>query len=411
MLASLYRFFSSVKLTVTCLVLGCVIVFWGTIAQVHLGLYKAQNEFFRSVFVYWQPVGAGFHIPIFPGGYLIGTVLLVNLFLAHFRYYQPGKCKIGIVLIHLGIVLLLVGQMLTDFLAVESNLHLRIGETKNYTEADRAFELAVTDMTDKDSDKVVAIPCSVLVRRGEVNDPEMPFTVRVKTFYANSLLSQQSQPGYAQVQTTASLGSGIWWCEVPRETGMNRIDMPSAIVEVVTNGGSLGTFLVSGWVDQPQPFTFNRRTYEMRLRLERYYLPFSLHLIEFRHDKYPGTDIPKNFSSRVRLQNLENGENREVRIFMNNPLRYAGETFYQASFDTDDQGSVLQVVHNPDWLTPYFGCVLVAAGLVIQFLSHLIPFLKRRMVSPGSAAVPAASGNVHDGGPDRQDADAPRKEK
>ena len=109
-----------------------------------------------------------------------------------------------------------------------------------------------------------------------------------------------------------------------------------------------------------------------------YYLPFSLHLIEFRHDKYPGTDIPKNFSSRVRLQNLENGEDREVRIFMNNPLRYAGETFYQASFDPDDHGSVLQVVHNPSWLTPYFACVLVATGLVIQFLSHLIPFLKRR---------------------------------
>jgi hypothetical protein len=117
----------------------------------------------------------------------------------------------------------------------------------------------------------------------------------------------------------------------------------------------------------------------MLLRQERYYLPFSLHLIEFRHDKYPGTDIPKNFSSRVRLQNLENGENREVRIFMNNPLRYGGETFYQASFDADDQGSVLQVVHNPSWLTPYFACGLVATGLVIQFLSHLIPFLRRRM--------------------------------
>ena len=167
MLNRLYKFFSSVRLTVTCLVLGCVIVFWGTIAQVHLGLYKAQNEFFRSLFVYWTPAGAGFHVPIFPGGYLIGTVLLINLFLAHFRYYQPGKRKIGIVLIHFGIVLLLVGQMLTDFLAVESNLHLRIGETKNYTEADRAFELAVMDTTDPDSDKVVAIPCSVLVRRGE----------------------------------------------------------------------------------------------------------------------------------------------------------------------------------------------------------------------------------------------------
>jgi hypothetical protein len=243
----------------------------------------------------------------------------------------------------------------------------------------------------------------LLVRKGEISARDLPlkqsirtsflfpFTVRVKTFYANSLLSQQSQPGYAPVNTTAGIGSGMWWREVPRETGMNRIDMPSAIVEVVTNGRSLGTFLVSAWVDQPQPLTFYHDTYEMLLRQERYYLPFSLHLIEFRHDKYPGTDIPKNFSSRVRLQNLENGEDREVRIFMNNPLRYAGETFYQASFDADDHGSVLQVVHNPSWLTPYLGCVLVATGLIIQFLSHLIPFLKRRMASPGSAAIPAAS--------------------
>ncbi len=379
MLTSLYRFFSSVKLTVTCLVLGCVIVFWGTIAQVHLGLYKAQNEFFRSVFVYWTPAGSGFHLPIFPGGYFIGTVLLINLFVAHFRYYQPGKRKIGILLIHLGIVLLLLGQMLTDFLSRESSLHLRIGETKNYTEADRAFELAVFDTTDKDSDKVVAIPCSLLVRRGEVSNLEMPFSVRVKTFYANSILDQQSQPGFEPVKTTTGLGAGIWWREEPRETDLNRMDMPSAIVEIVTSQGSLGTFLVSGWLDQPQSFAFNHHSYDLRLRQERYYMPFSLHLIEFRHDKYPGTDIPKNFSSRVRLQNPENGEDREVRIFMNNPLRYAGETFYQASFDPDDHGSVLQVVRNPSWLTPYLACVLVATGLVIQFLSHLIPFLKRRM--------------------------------
>jgi hypothetical protein len=379
MLKNLYQFFSSLKLTVACLVLGCVIVFWGTIAQVHLGLYKAQNEFFRSLFVYWTPSGSGFHVPIFPGGYFIGTVLLINLFVAHFRYYQPGKRKIGIMLIHLGVVLLLLGQMLTDYLSRESALHLRIGQTKNYSEAERAFELAVFDTTDKDSDKVVAIPCSLLVRRGEVNDPEIPFTVRVKTFYPNSLLVQQSQPGFEPVKTTAGFGSGIWWREEPRETEMNRMDMPSATVEIVAPKASLGTFLVSAWLDRPQSFTCSGRSFELLLRQERYYLPFSLHLIEFRHDKYPGTDIPKNFSSRVRLQNLENREDREVRIFMNNPLRYAGETFYQASFDPDDHGTVLQVVHNPSWLTPYLSCVLVATGLIIQFLSHLIPFLKRRL--------------------------------
>ena len=113
------------------------------------------------------------------------------------RYYQPGKRKIGIVLIHFGVVLLLANAH--RFLSRESILHLRIGETRNYSEADRAFELAVLDTTDKDSDKVVAIPCSLLVRRGEVSDPEIPFTVRVKTFYANSSLAQQSQPGYEPV--------------------------------------------------------------------------------------------------------------------------------------------------------------------------------------------------------------------
>jgi hypothetical protein len=62
-------------------------------------------------------------------------------------------------------------------------------------------------------------------------------------------------------------------------------------------------------------------------------------------------------------------------------LRYAGETFYQASFDQDNQGTVLQVVRNPSWLTPYFSCVLVGLGLLVHFAIHLLGFsLKRRTV-------------------------------
>jgi hypothetical protein len=410
MLKALFKLFSSLKLTVTCLALGCILVFWGTLAQVHLGLFKAQNEFFRSFLIYWQPAGASFQIPIFPGGYLIGTVLLINLLAAHLRYYQPGKRKIGIALIHLGVVLLLVGQMLTDFLARESALHVRIGETKNYSEADRAYELAVIDTTDKDSEKVVAIPCSVLVRRGTVSDAGMPFTIRAKTFYANSELAETKAAGFEPVKTTAGFGAGFWWRELPRVTAMDRVDTPSAVVEITSPQGSLGTFLVSALLNQPQPFTFNNRAYEMLLRPERFYMPFSLHLMEFHHDKYPGTDIPKNFSSRVRLQNLDNGENREVLIYMNNPLRYQGETFYQASYDPDDGGSILQVVHNPSWLTPYFSCVMVGIGLLWQFLSHLIPFLKRRMAGSANAAALNARVAV-DGATSRRDAGARRKEK
>ena len=58
LLDRLVSFFTSLRLTVVCLALGLVLVFWGTMAQVDLGLYKAQNEFFRSFIIYWGPKGA-----------------------------------------------------------------------------------------------------------------------------------------------------------------------------------------------------------------------------------------------------------------------------------------------------------------------------------------------------------------
>src|SRR5215469_2436285 len=211
MVKTLFNLFSSLKLTVVCLVLGCVLVFWGTLAQVHLGLYKAQNEFFRSFFIFWQPGNSELNIPIFPGGYLLGTILLINLLGAHLRFYQPGKRKIGIMLIHVGIVLLLVGQMLTDALSQESALHLRIGQTKNYSEAQRDYELAVTDTTDKNAENVVAIPTTLLARQGEVVDPPLPFDVHVKTFFANSELSDKPGAGLASVPQTSGADGSFYW--------------------------------------------------------------------------------------------------------------------------------------------------------------------------------------------------------
>jgi hypothetical protein len=188
-------------------------------------------------------------------------------------------------------------------------------------------------------------------------------------------------PGLARVNADSGFGADLWWKPVPRETAMDRRDTPSALVEIVTPQDSAGTWLVSDWLEQPQTFTANGRTYQLQLRPERFYLPFSLRLLRFQHDVYEGTDIPKNFSSRLLLNRPDTGEHREVLIYMNNPLRYDGRTFYQASFDTDNQGTILQVVKNPGWLTPYLACVLIATGMVVQFLSHLIPFLKKRRTS------------------------------
>jgi hypothetical protein len=377
-LEKLIRFFTSLKLTVVCLGLGLILVFWGTIAQVDLGLYKAQNEFFRSVFIYWHPKGASWKIPIFPGGYFLGVLLLLNLVAAHLRRFTFTRNKVGLFLIHAGLILLLVGQLLTDMLSKESTLHLREGQVKNYTEAEASAELAIIDTTDADSDKVIAVPASILRRQGEIQNDALPFKLRVRNWYPNSAVSERKSDQDGQPAATQGFGPRLIVEARPTVTAMDQRDIPSAIVEFIGDSGSLGTWAVSAFVEQPQRMEYKGRTYELSLRRERLYKPYNLQLVDFRHDLYPGTDIPKNFSSRVRVRHPGTGEDREVLIYMNNPLRYAGETYYQASFDTDNQGTILQVVRNPSWLAPYASTIMVSAGLLIQFIAHMLKFVKKR---------------------------------
>ena len=382
---------TSLRLTVVCLILAIVLVFWGTLAQVDLGLYKVQNEFFRSFFICWTPPHWGIKIPVFPGGYLVGGVLLINLISSHFRRFIFTADKAGIWLVHLGLILLLFGQFLTDRLSRESTLHLREGETRNYSESERETELAIIDRTDPAADNVVAVPQRTLMRQKEIRQSALPFVVKVKAFYPNSKVAERAPNAAEPPAATQGAGQHATVQAEPRVTDMDERDVPSAVVELVAPQGSLGTWLVSEYVKQPQEVACNNRTYRLEMRWRRFYKPFSLQLVEFRHDVYPGTEIPKNFSSRVLLQRPDTGEKREVLIYMNNPLRYGGETFYQASWDKDDHGTVLQVVHNPSWLTPYFSCILVGVGLVWQFLTHLLGFTLKRKTAPASSAPAPAS--------------------
>jgi len=138
----------------------------------------------------------------------------------------------------------------------------------------------------------------------------------------------------------------------------------------------------------PQHFTTENphRTWKISMRPERRYFPFSFTLLKFSHDIYPGTDIPKNFSSRVKIAANNGGGSRESLIYMNNPLRFGGFTFFQKSFANEDRTSVLQVVRNPSWRLPYIACAMMALGLVIQFLLHLTGFARRQRKSSPSPA-------------------------
>jgi hypothetical protein len=102
--------------------------------------------------------------------------------------------------------------------------------------------------------------------------------------------------------------------------------------------------------------------------------------------------VAKNFSSDVRLVDPSRNVDRNVRIWMNNPLRYAGETFFQADWNKQtERGTVLQIVRNPAWSMPYLACAIGAVGLAIHFGITLINFLRKRNASAMAQATADAT--------------------
>ncbi len=415
MLDRVVNFFTSLRLTVVCLCLAILLVFVGTLEQVPLGLYKVQSDFFRSFLIFWTPSGTNWRIPVYPGGWLIGMVLLMNLLAAHIKRFKLERRKIGILLIHGGLILLLVGQFVTELFQVESQMIIETGKTKNYSEDSRKNELAVIDVTDPNTDHVVVIPESIVAKGGEIRTAQLPFALRVEKFFPNSVAAGPMQAQAETLKAGQGIGQRLFFNPAPVTRRMDDENEPAILVQAVSDKGPIGEWTVSTWFTRyprfeelemgigsilpglsltaPQSFTFRGRNYQIAMRPVRYYESYSVTLLAFSHDLYAGTDIPKNFSSKIHLDDTPAGTHQDNLIYMNNPLRYRGETFYQSSFEPGDKVSILQVVRNPASFAPYIACALVALGLLVQFLTHLVGFARKRrkQAKPVAARGPSSA--------------------
>ncbi len=365
---------TSLSLTIACLALLMVLVVACTLAQVRLGTLGAVNLYMRSWF-YWMDLG-GFSVPIFPAGALVGLVLMVNLVVVQIRRLDLSWSKVGIWIVHGGLIVLVAGEFVTGGFQVDARLAVEEGQTASSIEIPREMELAIVDTTDPSYDDVYGIPESALGRGGTVAVPGTPLAVRVRRYHRNAQLTA-ARPGDRATEVTQGVGTGIAVRPLPPVTADDRMDLSVAIVDVLAEGRSLGTWLASNAVETPQSFVAGGRTFTLELRSRRQYLPYTLTLKKFRHDVYAGTNIPKNFSSLVHLSHPATGEDRDVLIYMNQPLRYDGKAFYQASFGKNDTLSILQVVENPGWLLPYVSTVLVTLGLLVHFFISLRRGIRR----------------------------------
>ncbi|MDO6472570.1 cytochrome c biogenesis protein [Maribacter sp. 1_MG-2023] len=90
--------------------------------------------------------------------------------------------------------------------------------------------------------------------------------------------------------------------------------------------------------------------------------PFKIQLNDFQLDRYPGSESPSAYASEVMV--LDTNTKMPFRIFMNNVLDYGGYRFYQASYDTDEKGTVLSVNHDVlGTNVTYLGYFLMMIGM------------------------------------------------
>src|SRR5262249_33713448 len=162
----------------------------------------------------------------------IGGVLLINLVTAHYQRFSFTRNKAGIWMVHLGLILLLVGQLGTDLLSQESSLHLREGQTKNYSETQRQAELAVMDTTDAEMDTVAAIRQGVLRRQKATRHAALPFTIRIKSFFANSQVANRKENSSEPPAASQGIGPRATVRELPRVTETDIRDVPAAVIEI-----------------------------------------------------------------------------------------------------------------------------------------------------------------------------------
>ena len=282
-------------------------------------------------------------------------------------------------LIHSGILLMLIGELFTGFLGKEAQMTVNEGQTMNYSTFPREVELAVIEVSGDGMETVRAIPQSRI--KDGAAFPFPGFTLRIDRHFENSEILEEkvASEGFDPMRATAGAGIGYAVRMKPSETAMDRRDIAASFVSVVPDGGAApGRWLLSNALVGAQSFEAGGKSWKFAIRQARLYHPFSIKVLDFSHDRYLGTNVPKNFSSKIRLLNPATGEDREDLIYMNHPLRYKGLTFYQSGFANDDTTTILQVVKNPVWTLPYISCAMVSLGLLWVFSLHLQKAVARR---------------------------------
>ena len=148
-----------------------------------------------------------------------------------------------------------------------------------------------------------------------------------------------------------------------KQSRPNANTLPSVRVSYKKNEARLGLNSFVRFYD-------SQRVYAIGYLHKKKPLNLSLKLLDFKMTPYQGSQKAKTYESKVRFAQTE------AIISMNEPLKLSGYTFYQSSYEIDEEGqptiSILSINRDPGRFVKYAGALTIVLGIILLFFRRKI---------------------------------------
>lgn len=382
------RFISSFGLAVFVLVLFFILTLLGTLEQVEHGLYETQKRYFDSFFV-WYDIG-GVELPLIPGVRLLMWVLFFNMLSAAILKMKKSWKGAGLLIAHFGILLLLVGGAIGLQFKKYGAMMIWEGDTASEFESYTEWQLDIMPVDEEGvAKKALVIPAGRIDQISAdqtrvFTSDELPFDMVIHGKERNAIPVPAGAPMSASVNGMEIDGYKLMSMKPAKEAERNLPGMYVSFPESGKAEESEPEAIL--WGGDVAPYTVEKdgKRWGVKLVKEKWKVPFEIKVRDFHFEYFPGTRKAKVY--RADVTKIENGDERDVRISMNEPLRHKGYTFFQSSFGpsgADDKGdqrmyTVLAVMKNPADHWPLVSLIVSGVGLMIHFMIQLGAYLKKQ---------------------------------
>lgn len=381
-----FNFLSGLGLaTVLLLILG-IQTWLATLEQIQNGLYPTLTKYFDWHSWYLIPEINGKMVPLpLPGGYWVCALLLLNLTLGGIIRVRKGRKQIGVLIAHFGIIFMLAGGGVAHHFSERGNMAVGEGESSNTAQDYFEYVVEVAEIKSDKPENIQVIRGSYLTDLEGENSrifrlPKLPFDLEITGYYKNAVpvSIEQRAPGGQPVV------DGYYLAEQPDHINGKAVEEEAKTAAcharvLYRDGRKSDPFLLAGASFHPFSLRVEDKVFIIDMRKRLWPMPFTVQLDKFTAEFHPGTQRPKKFVSEI--TRLENGGKAQVTIQMNEPMRYEGLTFFQASYGPPGAGpgerlySVFEVVKNPADKWPEYSLYVVSLGLLVHFVMKLSAYL------------------------------------